>query len=95
MKKFTNILMLILILSSGGYYFSKPKVSEEQAKTIVVKYHSRNMGEVKVTSISHRDNRYVKSGRIRKIVRAAQIILTIKMEKSRRAKYQYVKLSSI
>lgn len=59
MKKFTIIIMLILILSSGGYYFSKPKVSEEQAKNIVVKYHSRNMGKVKVTSISHRDNRYV------------------------------------
>ena len=59
MKKFTIIIMLILIFSSGGYYFSKPKVSEEQAKNIVVKHHTRNMGKVTVTSISHRDNRYV------------------------------------
>lgn len=61
-KKFVILLVLITLLS-GCQRTPKAenlKVTEEQAKLIVKKYHEKNsaFGEIKIISIKHINNEY-------------------------------------
>ncbi|MED3550758.1 hypothetical protein [Cytobacillus praedii] len=51
-------LSLILVMSSCNN-FSEPKISEEEAKSIVLKEHTKNMGKVEVISVMHKGNVYI------------------------------------
>jgi uncharacterized membrane protein YkoI len=55
MKKLVAIAILIFV---GGCLHPKPKITEEQAKTIVIKQHSGNIGKVEIISINHENGEY-------------------------------------
>ncbi|NRD76611.1 hypothetical protein HPT25_03785 [Bacillus sp. BRMEA1] len=60
MKKIVLILCISLIsVMSGCNHFSKTKISEEQAKSIVLKKHTNKLGKVVIKSVSHKDNEYI------------------------------------
>ncbi|MCM3568121.1 hypothetical protein [Neobacillus mesonae] len=60
MKKITLILCISLnLVMSGCNDFSKPKIPEEQAKSIVIKDHTKQIGKVEIKSVSHKGNEYI------------------------------------
>lgn len=38
---------------------SMPKISEEQAKSVVLKSQAKNIGKVEIKSVSHKGNEYI------------------------------------
>lgn len=44
---------------SGCSTFSKPNISEEQAKSIVLENHTKHIGKVEIKSVSHKGDKYV------------------------------------
>ncbi|WP_433744470.1 hypothetical protein [Falsibacillus pallidus] len=58
MKRFVLSLSLVLIVS-GCNSFSNPKVTEEEAKSIVMNDHSKHIGTVEIISVSHRGHKYI------------------------------------
>ncbi|MDP4084582.1 MAG: hypothetical protein Q8934_08185 [Bacillota bacterium] len=60
MRKIVSILCISLILViSGCNHYSKPKISEERAKSIVLKRHTQNIGKVEIKSVIHNGNEYI------------------------------------
>lgn len=60
MKRLILAFSLSLIFGmSGCNNFSEPKISEEEANSIVLKEHTKNIGKVEVISISHKGNEYI------------------------------------
>ncbi|MFJ6266661.1 hypothetical protein [Lysinibacillus xylanilyticus] len=60
MRKIVTILCISLIMiMSGCNHKSMPKISEEQAKSIVLKSHAKNIGKVEIKSVSHKGNEYI------------------------------------
>ncbi|MGN7400094.1 hypothetical protein ACTHO0_09575 [Cytobacillus praedii] len=55
---FSFSLSLILVISRCNN-FSEPKISEEEAKSIVLKEHTKNIGKVEVISVRHKGNEYI------------------------------------
>ncbi|WP_404331985.1 hypothetical protein [Mesobacillus maritimus] len=59
MKKFGSILLFILLLLiSTSCGSTSPKITEEQAKSIVIEHHTDSIGEVEIISITHKNNKY-------------------------------------
>ncbi|MEK5056837.1 hypothetical protein BK126_25230 [Paenibacillus sp. FSL H7-0326] len=50
-------LFLILVMSACNN-FSEPKISEEEAKSIVIKENTKLIGKVEIISINHKGNKY-------------------------------------
>ncbi len=44
---------------SGCNHLSKPKISEEQAKSIVLEDHTKSIGTVEIKSVIHKGNHYI------------------------------------
>jgi len=60
MKKIVLAFSISFILvMSGCNNFSKPKISEEEAKSIVLKDHTKHIGKVEIISVSHKGNDYI------------------------------------
>jgi uncharacterized protein YcfL len=57
MKKITIVLLLSLILS--GCNNIESKISEEQAKQIVLEHHTKEIGEVEIISVTTKFNKYI------------------------------------
>jgi uncharacterized membrane protein YkoI len=54
------VIILVLLVSIIIYGCNKePKITEEQAKSIVIKDHDKNIGEVKIISVIHKNNKYI------------------------------------
>jgi protein involved in sex pheromone biosynthesis len=51
------VLLLIFVLSSCNSLESR--ITEEQAKSIVVKHHTKHIGEVEVISVTTKFNKYI------------------------------------
>ena len=47
------------MVMSGCNHKAMPKISEEQAKSIVLKSHAKNIGKVEIRSVSHKGNEYI------------------------------------
>ncbi|WNB92990.1 PepSY domain-containing protein [Bacillus sp. NEB1478] len=52
------VLILLLIFAASGCDLSKSKISEEQARAIVVKHHYNNIGKIKIISVNHENGEY-------------------------------------
>ncbi|EIT84470.1 hypothetical protein A374_15132 [Fictibacillus macauensis ZFHKF-1] len=50
--------LLLLMITSGCNNFSKPKISEDQARSIVLKEHTKHIGKVRIISVSHKGEKY-------------------------------------
>lgn len=60
MKRIVLVFSILLILvASGCNNISEPKISEEQAKGIVLKNHTKNIGDVEIISVTHKGNEYI------------------------------------
>lgn len=60
MKKIVLAFSLLLILvMSGCNTFSEPTISEEEAKSIVLKEHTKYIGKVEIISVSHKRKEYI------------------------------------
>lgn len=59
LKKITIILVLLLSLILSGCNSLESKITEEQAKQIVVERHASDIGEIKIISITKKFNKYV------------------------------------
>ncbi|MGG0658539.1 PepSY domain-containing protein [Rummeliibacillus pycnus] len=60
MKRIVLIFSILSFLVIGSCNnISEPKISEEQAKSIVLKNHIKNIGEVKIISVSLKGNEYI------------------------------------
>ncbi|MGD7044645.1 hypothetical protein [Jeotgalibacillus proteolyticus] len=61
MKRHTVLLFFLLMsmVLSGCNGFSDPKISENEAKQIIIENRTVNIGKVEITSISREWNRYV------------------------------------
>lgn len=60
MKRIVLALSLLLILvMSGCNKFSEPQITEEEAKSMVIKDHTKHIGKVEIISISHKGNEYI------------------------------------
>jgi uncharacterized membrane protein YkoI len=60
LQKIVSIVCLSLILVMNGCnHLSKPKISEEQAKSIVLESHTKHIGKVEIKSVSHKGNKYI------------------------------------
>jgi uncharacterized membrane protein YkoI len=51
--------LLFILIMTGCYNFSRPEISEDEAKSIVLKEHTKHIGKVKVISLIHKGNKYV------------------------------------
>lgn len=58
MKKIFIIIVLSLSVLLNGCS-KEPKITEEQAKSIVIEYHTKYIGEVKIVSVTHKNNEYI------------------------------------
>ena len=58
MKK-VAILLLFVVLLMTACSQTESNISEDQAKSIVVDDHKGNNGEVKIISVSHKNNEYI------------------------------------
>jgi uncharacterized membrane protein YkoI len=52
------VVFAILIFVVSGCLNPKPKISEDQARTIVIKQHSGNIGKVEIISVNHENGEY-------------------------------------
>jgi uncharacterized membrane protein YkoI len=53
-------IILVLLVSTILYGCNlNPKITEEQAKSIVIEYHNKNIGEVKIISVTHKNSKYI------------------------------------
>lgn len=60
MKIISSIILFILILiTANGCEGSDPKITEEQAKSIVIEHHTNDIGKVEIVSVAHENNKYV------------------------------------
>ena len=60
MKKIGSIIIFFLILiTANGCAGLNPKITEEQAKSMVIEHHSNNIGEVEIISATHKNNKYI------------------------------------
>ncbi|WP_341202461.1 hypothetical protein [Planomicrobium okeanokoites] len=59
MKKTVSAIFVLLIFIVGGCNSPELKVSEEQAKSSVIEYHSGHIGNVKILSIELEKNNYI------------------------------------
>ncbi|MGJ9458498.1 hypothetical protein [Oceanobacillus sp. CF4.6] len=61
MKKITFISMIVFILFIviGCENSASPKITEEEAESIVMERHSGGIGEVKIKSVSHSSGEYI------------------------------------
>ncbi|MBM7694885.1 hypothetical protein JOC77_004364 [Peribacillus deserti] len=59
MKKAVIIFTLILSLITSGCNIIESKITEEHAKLIVLEYHSKDIGEVKIISVTTKFNKYI------------------------------------
>ncbi|MFI8574904.1 hypothetical protein ACIGEL_04260 [Rossellomorea aquimaris] len=50
---------LFLLVVSGCNSFSTPEISENEAKAILLKEHTKNIDNVEIISISHRGKEYI------------------------------------
>lgn len=51
--------LLLILVMSGCNNFSEPKISEEEAKSIVLKDQTKHIGKVEIISVSHKGNEYI------------------------------------
>jgi hypothetical protein len=51
--------LLFILLMNGCNNFSTPEISEDEAKSIVLKEHTSHIGKVEIISISHKGNEYL------------------------------------
>lgn len=56
MKKIGSILILVILLVTTG---CEPKITEEQAKSIVIKHHTNENGKIEIISVTHKNNEYI------------------------------------
>lgn len=59
MKKTAAILVLFLSFILSGCNSIDSKISEEQAKSIVVEYHTKHIGKVETISVTTKFNKYI------------------------------------
>lgn len=52
------ISLLLILVMSGCNNFSEPKISEEEAKSIVIKDNTKLIGKVEIISVSHEGKKY-------------------------------------
>lgn len=59
MKKiaYFSIVLLILMLTACGNM--EPEISQEKAESVVVEFHSGEIGEIKITSVTHKSGKYI------------------------------------
>ncbi|MFJ7183884.1 hypothetical protein [Lysinibacillus xylanilyticus] len=58
-KIITTLCISLIMVMSGCNHKSMPKISEEQAKSIVLKSHAKNIGKVEIRSVYHKGNEYI------------------------------------
>ena len=60
MKKIGYIIVFVLVLFiASGCNDATPKITEEQAKSIVIEQHTNTIGEVEIISVTHKNNEYI------------------------------------
>ncbi|MGP4107773.1 hypothetical protein [Virgibacillus sp. L01] len=62
MKKVSFIILIVFIMfivSACENNSASPKITEEEAETIVMERHSGGIGEVKIKSVSHSSGEYI------------------------------------
>ncbi|MGI8386951.1 hypothetical protein [Robertmurraya sp. P23] len=60
MKKIGCVVIFVLLLFiSNGCKNINPKITEEQAKSIVIEHHTNNNGTVDIISVTHKKNEYI------------------------------------
>ncbi|HAQ08407.1 MAG TPA: hypothetical protein DCR24_13145 [Bacillus bacterium] len=60
MKKMGCIFVFLLFLFlASGCDNATPKITEEQAKSIVIEQHTNTIGEVEIKSVTHKNNEYI------------------------------------
>ncbi|WP_066050713.1 hypothetical protein [Robertmurraya korlensis] len=60
MKKVSCVVILVLsLLITNGCENTKPKITEERAKSIVIEHHTSNNGKVDIISVTHKKNEYM------------------------------------
>lgn len=60
MKRLFLVFSLIFIfVVIGCSNISEPKISEDEVKSIVLKEHTGDIGNVKVISVTHKGNEYI------------------------------------
>ncbi|MGG3913349.1 hypothetical protein [Rossellomorea vietnamensis] len=53
------VIACSLLFMIGCSNFSTPKISEDEARSIVLKEHTKHIGKVKIISVSHKGNEYL------------------------------------
>ncbi|MEN8698534.1 hypothetical protein [Bacillus infantis] len=56
MKKVGSILTFVILLVATG---CEPKITEEQAKSIVIKHYTNENGKAEIISVTHKQNEYI------------------------------------
>jgi type III secretory pathway lipoprotein EscJ len=59
MKKTAVIIVLLMTLILNGCNSTESKITEKEAKSIVVKHHSKHIGKVKIISVTTKFNKYI------------------------------------
>lgn len=59
MKKITIIAFLLLVSILSGCNSINSKITEEQAKQIVLEHHTKEIGEVEIISATTKFNKYI------------------------------------
>jgi hypothetical protein len=59
MKKIAIICVSMLSLILSGCNSIVSKITEEQAKSIVVEHHTKHIGEVEIVSVNTKFNKYI------------------------------------
>ena len=60
MKRIVIVCSLLFILIiTGCNNLSTPKISEDEAQSIVLEEHTKHIGKVKIISVSHKGKEYV------------------------------------
>lgn len=52
-------LVSLLLFSTSGCENVDPKITEEQAKSIVIENHTDNQGKVEIISVTYKKNEYI------------------------------------
>lgn len=59
MRKAIVIFVLLLTFLLSGCNSIDSKITEEQAKSIVVKHHTKQIGEIDIISVTTKFNKYI------------------------------------
>lgn len=56
---FVAFSLMFSLVMTGCNNNSDPKISGEEAKSIVIQDHTKHIGKVEITSVSHEGNKYI------------------------------------